>query len=497
VSATGTNDGWRPVALTGRQPRLTRSQQKLQPALALVRGPAACTRRDSLFRRALLASDALALGATSALIALAYGTQRELWLGALAAPILVLGAKLTGLYDRDPALLRKGTLDEAPQIAQLATLCTLSSTLATAALLGGGAPSPRVTLTFWIVLATTLLIARVGARALALLIAPSERCLVIGDDRAAQRIRSKIEGRGAIKAELVAHVDLDRIEPWSSESFSEPRLAEIGRLAQSLDVHRAIIAPGSADAGETLILVRTLKAVGVRVSVLPRLLEVVGSAVAFEDVHGMTLMGLSCFELTRSSRALKRGLDLALSSFALLVLSPVLVAIALMIRLDSRGGSLFKQARIGRHGQPFEIYKFRTMVADAEQRKESLRERNDAQDGLFKIFEDPRVTRIGRALRRSALDELPQLINVLRGEMSLVGPRPLVPDEDSAVLGWQRSRLALTPGITGPWQILGPARVPLAEMVAIDYLYVADWSLWSDVKIMARTIPHVTARRGL
>jgi exopolysaccharide biosynthesis polyprenyl glycosylphosphotransferase len=437
------------------------------------------------------------LGTTSALIALTYGdTRRELWLGALAAPTLLLGAKLTGLYDRDPALLRKGTLDEAPQIAQLATLCTLASTLAASAL-DGPAASPSETFTFWIALAAMLVTGRAGARALARLIAPSERCLVIGDDRAAQRIRGKIEGRGAIKAELVAHVDLDRIEPWSSESFSEPRLEEIGRLAQSLDVHRAIIAPRSADAGETLHLVRTLKAVGVRVSVLPRLLEVVGSAVAFEDVHGMTLMGLSCFELTRSSRALKRGLDVVLSGVALLVLSPLLAVIALAIRLDSRGGSLFKQARIGRHGQPFEIYKFRTMVADAEQQKESLRERNDAQGGLFKIFEDPRVTRIGRALRGSALDELPQLINVLRGEMSLVGPRPLVPDEDIAVQGWQRSRLALTPGITGPWQILGPARVPLAEMVAIDYLYVADWSLWSDVKIMARTIPHVTARRGL
>jgi exopolysaccharide biosynthesis polyprenyl glycosylphosphotransferase len=476
---------------------LARDQQKLQPALARVRGPAACARRDSLFRRALFAADVLGVIATSALIAVAYDSvQRASWLGALAAPTLVLGAKLTGLYDRDPALLRKSTLDETPQIAQLATLCTLVCTLATASLVEP-APGPGEVLAFWAALTAILLAARSCARTLALLIAPSERCLVIGGDHAAQRIRGKIEGGGTIKAELVAHVDLDRIAPWSSESFSESRLQEIGRLAQSLDVHRAIIAPRSADAGETLDLVRTLKAVGVRVSVLPRLLEVVGSAVEFEDVHGMTLMGISRVELTRFTRALKRGLDLVLSSLALLLLSPLLAAIATAIRLDSRGGALFKQARIGRHGRPFEIYKFRTMVADAEQQKEALRERNDAQDGLFKIFEDPRITRVGRALRRSALDELPQLINVLRGEMSLVGPRPLVPDEDSAVQGWQRSRLVLTPGITGPWQILGPARVPLAEMVAIDYLYIAGWSLWTDLKIMARTVPHVTARRGL
>jgi exopolysaccharide biosynthesis polyprenyl glycosylphosphotransferase len=485
------------VAVARSLPWLARNQQKLQPALARVRGPAACTRRDSLFRRALLAADALALATTSALIAVVYGGgQHGPWLGAMAAPTLVLGAKLTGLYDRDPPLLRKSTLDEAPQIFQLATLCTLTGVLATAAF-NDPAPSPDETLVFWVALTATLLAARAGARTLALLAAPSERCLVIGDARAAQRIRGKIEGGGGIKAELVAHVDLDRTQPWSSENFSELRLEEIGSLAQSLDVHRAIIAPRSADAGETLNLVRTLKAVGVRVSVLPRLLEVVGSAVEFDDVHGMTLMGISRFELTRSSRALKRGFDLALSSVALLLLSPLLAAIAIAIRLDSRGGALFKQARIGRHGRPFEIYKFRTMVADAEQQKESLRARNEAQEGLFKIVEDPRITRAGRALRRSALDELPQLVNVLRGEMSLVGPRPLVPDEDSAVRGWQRSRLALTPGITGPWQILGPARVPLGEMVAIDYLYVAGWSLWTDVKIMARTVPHVTARRGL
>ncbi len=168
----------------------------------------------------------------------------------------------------------------------------------------------------------------------------------------------------------------------------------------------------------------------------------------------------------------------------------MLVAVALSIRLDSKGPILFRQIRVGRDGSHFRIFKFRSMVADAEAQKEVLRSRNEAGRGLFKITDDPRITRVGGFLRRKSLDELPQLFNVLRGEMSLVGPRPLVIDEDAQVLGFDRSRLHLTPGMTGAWQILG-SRVPMQEMVGIDYLYVANWSLWLDLKVLVRTARHV------
>jgi lipopolysaccharide/colanic/teichoic acid biosynthesis glycosyltransferase len=135
------------------------------------------------------------------------------------------------------------------------------------------------------------------------------------------------------------------------------------------------------------------------------------------------------------------------------------------------------------------------MVADADRRKAALRHLNETE-GLFKIAEDPRITRVGRWLRRSSLDELPQLLNVWRGEMSLVGPRPLVLDEDAQVRGLDRARLHLVPGMTGPWQVLGSTRVPMREMVVIDYLYAANWSLWSDMKILLRTIPHMLSGRG-
>jgi lipopolysaccharide/colanic/teichoic acid biosynthesis glycosyltransferase len=142
------------------------------------------------------------------------------------------------------------------------------------------------------------------------------------------------------------------------------------------------------------------------------------------------------------------------------------------------------------------MWKFRSMVRDAEAHKQQLRERNEAQ-GLFKIAEDPRVTRVGRLLRRTSLDELPQLVNVLRGHMSLVGPRPLVPEEDSTIAGWHRRRLYMRPGMTGVWQVMGSARVPMDEMVELDNLYVLSWSPWLDLKILVRTLHVVVAQRGL
>ena len=169
--------------------------------------------------------------------------------------------------------------------------------------------------------------------------------------------------------------------------------------------------------------------------------------------------------------------------------------VAIAIKLGSPGPVLFRQTRVGRDGTPFQMLKFRSMIDGAEALKESLRVRNEA-DGLFKINADPRITRIGRLLRRTGIDELPQLLNVLTGSMSLVGPRPLVADEDRRVTGFDRHRLHLTPGITGRWQILGAARVPLAEMVKIDYLYIATWSPWTDFKILVETVGYVLKGRG-
>ena len=454
--------------------------------------------RDRLFRRSLLIADVVAI--VGAFLLLAEVSSRALqltWLSVCGLLTLLVGAKVLGLYDRDEVLLHKTTLDEAPKLFHMATLGALVAWLAGGLVIDGNTLGRREALLLWLALIVLLIVARAAARTIVLRLAPTERCLFIGDQASARTIRSKLSGHRGVKAELVGHLALDDVAAWSSETFSEQRLSEIRDLASSLDVHRAIVAPDSFDAGEMLDLVRTLKAIGVKVSVLPRLLEVVGSSVEFDDLHGVTIMGVRRFELTRSSAAVKRAFDLFGALLGLLAIAPLMLVIVIAIKLDGGGPIFFRQLRVGRYGRHFDMLKFRTMVPGADAMKDALRDRNEAQEGLFKIADDPRVTRVGRLLRRSALDELPQLLNIIRGEMSIVGPRPLVLDEDERVEGWYRRRLELKPGMTGPWQILGPARVPLREMGAIDYLYVANWSLWGDLKIMLRTIPHVLGRRGL
>jgi exopolysaccharide biosynthesis polyprenyl glycosylphosphotransferase len=271
----------------------------------------------------------------------------------------------------------------------------------------------------------------------------------------------------------------------------------LARVIAENDLERVIIAPAGHDQDEILHVIRLIKALGVKVSVLPRLLEVVGSSSTFEDIDGLTLLGVRQYGVSKSSAALKRLMDVTGAGIGVLLLAPLLLLLATAIELDSPGPVFFRQRRIGRSGELFSIIKFRSMVRDADEIKSHLRHRNEALGGLFKITDDPRITRVGGFLRRTSLDELPQLLNVLGGSMSLVGPRPLVQDEDILIEGWQRRRLAVKPGMTGMWQIFGSSRIPMNEMVKIDYLYGANWSTWLDLKILLRTIPYVLRRRGL
>jgi lipopolysaccharide/colanic/teichoic acid biosynthesis glycosyltransferase len=229
---------------------------------------------------------------------------------------------------------------------------------------------------------------------------------------------------------------------------------------------------------------------------VPRLFETMGGAVESDQVEGLPLLGMRGLSRTRSTLRLKRAMDVVVPAVALLLLAPLLVIVAAAIRIESRGPVLFRQRRIGRADEPFTLYKFRTMVSDADSLKPQLEHLNEAAGPMFKIRGDPRITRVGRILRNYSLDELPQLWNVLLGEMSLVGPRPLIPSESTQVIGRHRDRLELMPGLTGPWQVLGRSSISFDEMVKLDYLYVAEWSLWRDVKLLMRTAAVVLRGNG-
>jgi exopolysaccharide biosynthesis polyprenyl glycosylphosphotransferase len=261
-----------------------------------------------------------------------------------------------------------------------------------------------------------------------------------------------------------------------------------------------MLAPAPSESRGRGDLACELSELGVHVDIVPSWSDVIGARLQLHEMEGMPLLTLPRPSLSRSSMRLKRALDLAFGVTTLVLLSPLLLASALAIKLDSPGPVLFRQRRIGKGNRPFEVYKFRSMSADADARKDEVAQLNfhgGANDnGMFKIREDPRVTRVGRILRRYSLDELPQLFNILRGQMSLVGPRPLIENEDRQIEGRLRRRLDLTPGLTGLWQAHGRSEIPFEEMVNLDYLYVTNWSLWGDIKLLMRTFAVVTRGRG-
>ncbi|NOZ27370.1 MAG: undecaprenyl-phosphate glucose phosphotransferase [Chloroflexi bacterium] len=235
---------------------------------------------------------------------------------------------------------------------------------------------------------------------------------------------------------------------------------------------------------------------GVRVRIVPDLLQLSLNRVHLDQVAGIPLLSVREGTLTSWDRLIKRAMDITIAGLGTILLAPLMALIALAIRLDSPGPVLFRQTRVGRGGKPFTIYKFRSMVVNAEEIRAQLDELNEADGPIFKIRDDPRRTRVGRFLRRSSLDELPQLFNVLRGEMSLVGPRPALPSEVAQYQEWHKKRLEVSPGITGLWQVSGRSKLSFDEMVLLDIYYVENWSPLLDLRIMLKTIPLVLLGEG-
>lgn len=450
--------------------------------------------REGAYRRSLAFIDVVSAFLACFISLSVLGEDKLAWTSLALVPLIIFTSKVLGLYDRDELLIRKTTADELPAVLQMATTFTLVLWLSGETFVDGNLSRVQV-LGLLIIMFLCMALGRWWVRAMLSRALTSERCLVVGARPEAQRLADKLD-ENPVNAEVVGRLALEDLRRDASIVSVAERQEVLGQTLERLRVDRVVVVPDEDEPELTLDLIRSVKSLGARVSVLPHVLEVVGSAVAYDDVYGMPVLGVRRFGLTRSSQILKRIMDLVVGGVLFLVFSPVMAVAAILIKLDSPGPVLFRQDRMGREGRRFRMLKFRSMVDGADALRSDLMDDNET-DGLFKIAEDPRITRVGRVLRRTSLDELPQLFNVLRGDMSMVGPRPLVLDEDAMISGLDRRRLALTPGITGPWQILGSGQVPLSEMVQIDYLYAANWSAWGDVKILMRTVIYVLRGRGL
>jgi exopolysaccharide biosynthesis polyprenyl glycosylphosphotransferase len=277
------------------------------------------------------------------------------------------------------------------------------------------------------------------------------------------------------------------------------RLGDLEDLQSAIGSERAdevIIADPDFPQEQAVELVDQCHRRGVRVRIAPSTMEILIHRAEFVPGQSVPLFELGPPVFEGIDFAVKRTFDVFGSLFLLALLSPLLTLIALAVKLTSRGSVLYRSTRPGIGQQPFACLKFRTMYCDAEHRQADLEELNEADGALFKIRDDPRLTPVGRALRRFSMDELPQLVNVLRGEMSLVGPRPLPVRDHALLAAWHRRRSNVLPGMTGLWQIAGRSNLPFDDLVRLDFYYLENWSLWLDITILVKTVPAVFARRG-
>jgi exopolysaccharide biosynthesis polyprenyl glycosylphosphotransferase len=308
------------------------------------------------------------------------------------------------------------------------------------------------------------------------------RALLVGDPEQVAHLRHMLgSSRGGIDYEFVGEAAVGAGVPAA--------------LARET-VDELIVAEGGVDEGDLLGLVEAAHRRGVRVRVAPRTTELLVERGEYVPGQAVPLFELRPPILTGADWAVKRVFDIAVAVLALILLLPVWLLIALLIKLDSRGPVFYSDTRIGLGERPFRMHKFRTMVADAAGRQAALEQANEASGALFKIRDDPRVTRVGRVLRRYSVDEVPNVLNILRGEMSLVGPRPLPVRDYELLEPWHRRRSNVLPGMTGLWQIAGRSDLSFDDLVRLDFYYLENWSLWLDISILAKTVPAVLSRRG-
>jgi exopolysaccharide biosynthesis polyprenyl glycosylphosphotransferase len=405
-----------------------------------------------------------------------------------------------GMY-REPSR-SVGGLNLGEGLSGLTALTAASWLLLVVQVLTLGDQAPVATLiVFWLLMIVLVPTARwVGRVTVWSRASFRERVLIIGAGEVGHTLAAKIAAHPEYRIELIGF--LDDGEPRRNGSAAPHvrvlgSLADLDAIVEHETVDRVIVAFSRARHNDFLRIVRACADSGVKVNIVPRLFEVVSSQALVDDIEGIPLLDVGHVELSRFNMAVKRAFDLVVGGILCVPILPVMGIVAVVIKLDSPGPVFYRQERMGRGGKSFWIFKFRSMRVGAdEQRLELAEDQNDYDGPMFKLKEDPRITRVGGALRRWSLDELPQILNVMKGDMSLVGPRPLWIEEAKQCRGWTQKRLDITPGMTGLWQVLGRTNIPFDEMVKLDYMYVTGWSLSWDIKLLLQTLPAVLNKRG-
>jgi exopolysaccharide biosynthesis polyprenyl glycosylphosphotransferase len=467
--------------------------------------PTMIRRRGWLMRRLLLGADIAGLSAAFAVTEALYGSvgkpdaidlRDELILFFLALPVFALGAKLFGLYDRDEERTDHSTTDELARVFVMATVGVFVVSRGVT-LASGHQPDQTKMTVFWALLIGGITVGRVVVRTLARRTRLyQQNTIILGAGDVGQLVGRKLVQHREYGINLLGFVD-DRPKERRPDLDDLTILGtpdELPEIVRERGVDRVIVAFSNDSHEKLLPLVRSLRDIGVQVDVVPRLFDVIGPKTEVHTVEGIPLVGLPPASIPRTSRALKRALDLVGATAGLIVVAPLLATVALAIKLDSHGPVFFRQRRLGKDMREFTMLKFRTMRLDADQSAHrdyiaaTVGKRSPTSDkGLFKLDRSSEVTRVGRWMRRTSLDELPQLINVLRGEMSLVGPRPCLQYEVEHFAPHHFDRFLVPAGLTGLWQVSARAKSPFGEALDLDVLYAHSWSIGLDLALIART----------
>jgi exopolysaccharide biosynthesis polyprenyl glycosylphosphotransferase len=445
-------------------------------------------RRGAILRRVLLTGDwgAILLALCVATAATSTTDVATLFWAVLFSPVWLLVLKLHGLYDTDHRRIRHSTLDELPSLVSSAALGTIALDCLLALSPVGVLASGSAILVGVLALLFTF-VERGTLRTLWHRLTGSAVGIVVGPAVIADLIARRVATHPEARLHLVGYLSEADDAAQAQELPRLGDIADISRAAREYPIERVVVAGREMNEPGAEHLIEECKRTGLALSFLPRHFGLLGPGIELNRLAELPVIDFRFSDPPRSTLAMKRALDVLFSALVLTVLAPLMLAISAWILLDSGRPVLFRQRRAGRDGVPFTMLKFRTMVADAEDRLAELVDLEKLDEPAFKIRNDPRVTRSGRFLRRTSLDELPQLVNVLRGDMSLVGPRP----EEEAVVALyderQRARLAVKPGLTGPMQVYGRGDLTFEERLAMERDYLDNLSITGDLAILLRT----------